>query len=549
MKKNDLYGNQEIEKILKEKMNELSSSVDCFDKISARAFPEKNPDFSDCELTVTDLENVTGKRRPVPVLKWVSAAAVIVICVGVLPKTALMNNLRNSLVKKSDKRSYSEIICEINKETADNDYMIYDVPLDYYSKNDVLVTPFFRCPFENKVDANERVRIFVKTCGGFHTNQVYAVEYSGEYDEANFKAAAESKAKFTEKETKQLESSDIISFNYNCVADAQYAFDTDKEGNLTDKNGNIISAASFSTVTYFKNREEQINPITSDILYYHLGTTENAPEYFYDIRSSYIDGIEIKNMDIPENLWESSVYSNGVSAFPSEKDNDENYGGFTKTKLFLDYDERYGIGESTLYYMNPPESFVADETAADEKITETITASLENIYQAEVVSKDEIACIAAPYNELVRNTMAVYIPYNRITNNDYSALTLESSIDGGNRNYIYLSSNGNSLKTVDMNYEEREYELQLNSENLEQLVLSIEEKIEAGGLSESELDNLNIKMENLNQQIAALQNYQIALEAQRNMEEAEKMRKVEEDMQAQKDALQRLTTDAVEYDE
>lgn len=45
MKKNDLYGNQEIEKILKEKMNELSSSVDCFDKISARAFPEKDPDF------------------------------------------------------------------------------------------------------------------------------------------------------------------------------------------------------------------------------------------------------------------------------------------------------------------------------------------------------------------------------------------------------------------------------------------------------------------------------------------------------------------------
>ncbi len=549
MKKNDLYGNQEIEKILKEKMNELSSSVDCFDKISARAFPEKNPDFFDCELTVTDLENVTGKRRPVPVLKWVSAAAAIVICVGVLPKTALMNNLRNSLVKKSDKRSYGEIICEINKETADNDYMIYDVPLDYYSKNDVLVTPFFRCPFENKVDANERVRIFVKTCGGFHTNQVYAVEYSGEYDEANFKAAAESKAKFTEEETKQLESSDIISFNYNCVADAQYAFDTDEEGNLTDKNGKTISAASFSTITYFKNDENQINPITSDILYYHLGTTENAPEYFYDIRSSYIDGIEIKNMDIPENLWESSVYSNGVSAFPSEKDNDENDGGFTKTKLFLDYDERYGIGESTLYYMNPPESFAADETAADEKITETITASLENIYQAEVVSKDEIACIAAPYNELVRNTMAVYIPYNRITNNDYSALTLESSINEGNRNYIYLSSNGNSLKTVDMNYEEREYELQLNSENLEQLVLSIEDKIESGGMSESELEKLNIEMENLNQQIAALQNYQIALEAQRNMEEAEKMRKVEEDMQAQKDALQRLTTDAVEYDE
>lgn len=541
MKKNDLYGNQEIEKILKEKMNELSSSIDCFDKISARAFPEKNLDFSDCELTVTDLENVTGKRRPVPVLKWVSAAAAIVICVGILPKTALMNNLRNSLVKKSDKRSYSEIICEINKETADNDYMIYDVPLDYYSKNDVLVTPFFRCPFENKGDANERVRIFVKTCGGFHTNQVYAVEYSGEYDEANFKAAAESKAKFTEEEIKQLESSDIISLNYNCVADAQYAFDIDEEGNLTDKNGESISAASFSIMTYFKDGEEQISSITSDILYYHLGTTEYVSEYFYDIRSSYIDGIEIKNMDIPENLWESSVYSNGVSAFPCKKDNDENDGGFTKTKLFLDYDKRYGIEESTLYYMNASASFVSDETDADKKITETMTVSLETIYQAETVSKDEIACIAAPYNELVRNTMAVYIPYDRIPNNDNTALTLESSIDGEKRNYIYLSSNGDSLKAADMNYEEKEYELQLNSEKLEQIVLDIEDKIKYEELRETEREKLNIEMENLKQQIAELQNYQIALEAQRNREEEEKIRKAEEDMQ-------RLTTNTVTYE-
>lgn len=549
MKKNDLYGNQEIEKILKEKMNELSSSVDCFDKISARAFPEKDPDFSDCELTVTDLENVTGKRRHIPVLKWVSAAAALVICVGILPKTALMNNLRNSLVKKCDKRSYSEIINEINKETAANDYMIYDIPLDYYSKNDVLVTPFFRCPFENKIDGNERVRIFIKTCGGIQTNQLYAVEYSGEYDEANFNAAAESKAKFTEEETKRLESSNIALFNYNCAADAQYAFDTDEEGNLTDKNGSVISAASFSTATYFKNSEEQINPITSDVLYYHLGTTEYAPEYFYDIRSSYIDGTEIKDLDIPENLWEASVYSNGVSAFPGEKSSDENNGGFTKTQLFPDNDEKYTIKETELYYMNPSLSFVSDETDADVKITETITVSLENIYQAETVSTEEIACVAVPYNDLARNNMAVYIPYDRISNNDYSALALESSADKENRNYIYLSSGEDSLKKVDMNYEEQEYELQLDSEEFEKIILNIEDKIEAGGLSESELDNLNIKMENLKQQIAALQNYQIALESQREMEDAEKMRKAEEDLQANIDAMQPQTQNAVEYDE
>lgn len=80
-------------------------------------------------------------------------------------------------------------------------------------------------------------------------------------------------------------------------------------------------------------------------------------------------------------------------------------------------------------------------------------------------------------------------------------------------------------------------------------VLNIEDKIEAGGLSESELDNLNIKMENLKQQIAALQNYQIALESQREMEDAEKMSKAHEELQANIDAMQPQTQNAVEYDE
>ena len=68
-KKNDIVGEQEFEKHLKEKMNELSSSVKCFDKISSRAFPEKDSDFSDSECTVIDLENVTGRHRAAPFQK------------------------------------------------------------------------------------------------------------------------------------------------------------------------------------------------------------------------------------------------------------------------------------------------------------------------------------------------------------------------------------------------------------------------------------------------------------------------------------------------
>ncbi|GEM_PF-562146 len=555
MKKNDLYGNQEIEKILKEKMNALSSSVDCFDKISARAFPEKNPDFSDCELTVTDLENVTGKRRHFPILKWVSAAAAVVICVGVLPKTALMNNLRNSIVKKSDKKSYSEIVCEIKKETADDDYMMYDIPLDYYSKNDVLITPAFSCPFENSGDENTRVRIFIRVCGGVFTNQLYAVEYSGEYAENNFIAVAESNAKFTEEELKELESSSYMMnlINYDCVEDAMYAFDTDSEGNLIDKNGNIVSAASFGVVSYFKDDENRINSVTSSILYYHIGIDENVSEYFYDINAAYIDGTEIKKFDIPENSWKESVYSNGVSAFPDE---DENNGGFTRTQLFLSEEEKYNSGSIELYYMNPAVGYqVNAESETDEKTTEIITVYLTDDEATDVY--DEIASVAGPYNLLLRNNMAVYIPYERISNSNNNVLAMQSSINNEIINFVSIDeiddeNGGYQWKTVTQNYEETLYSVKENIEALQKNVIDSENKIKSEMLTTEETDKLENSIDKQNRQIEILENYQKALEAQIEaeaaLEEENRRQNAEEDMRKLMEEAQSSTAYAAAYE-
>lgn len=540
MKKNDLYGNQEIEKMLKEKMNALSSSVDCFDKISARAFPEKNPDFSDCELTVTDLENVTGKRRHFPILKWASAAAALVVCIGVLPKMAMMNNLRNSLVKKSDKKCYNEIVCEIKKETADGDFMIYDIPLDYYSKNDVLVTPAFNCPFENSGNENTRVRIFIRVCGGVFTNQVYAVEYSGEYAENNFIAVAESNAEFTDKEIKELELSSYIMdlANYECVDDAQYAFDTDPDGNLTDKNGNIVSAASFGVVSYFKDDENRINSVTSNILYYHIGIDENVSEYFYDINASYIDGTEIKKFDIPENPWKESVYSNGVSAFPDE---DENDGGFTRKQLFLSDEEKYNSGSTELYYVNPAIGYmVNDESETDEKTTEIITVYLtDDESPDEYDEQNKIASVARPYDLLLRNGMAVYIPYGKILKSDNKALAMQSSINNENINFVYIDEiedlNGEyQHKSMKRNYEETLYSIKESTEILRQEVEDNEEKIKSEKLAIEETEKLENSIEKQNQQIEILENYQNVLEAALEESKVQK----EEDMQKMMEALQ-----------
>ena len=53
----------EFEKYLKEKLDDLSESVDCFDKIAKKAYLNKNSKLEDNYLTVTELENVTGKRH------------------------------------------------------------------------------------------------------------------------------------------------------------------------------------------------------------------------------------------------------------------------------------------------------------------------------------------------------------------------------------------------------------------------------------------------------------------------------------------------------
>ena len=127
MKKNEPINDQDIKNILKEKMDGLSANVDCFDKISARAFPDKSEDFSDSELTVSDLENVTGKRRAVPVLKWVSAAAAAALIIGILPKTAMVNSFKRQLEREKSRKVYRDIISELKEQTESGEYMSFDI--------------------------------------------------------------------------------------------------------------------------------------------------------------------------------------------------------------------------------------------------------------------------------------------------------------------------------------------------------------------------------------------------------------------------------------
>ena len=302
----------EIEEILRKKMNELSDSVDCFDRISERVFAENKFDLSDEGDVVSDVENITGKSRAPRIIKWVAAAAAAAAAVAVIPQTSIGRHIFFDMRRSTQDDAFTEIIEELEKELEKGEYKYSykDVPLDYYIENDVLVTPLFCCPFEDCGKEDAKVRIFTRQIDGIDTTQVYAVLYSGTYTENNFIAAAESKYKFTVKEmTAEYDS------KYPLLTSAEAAvemyFSTDETGMIKDSNGNDVSAASFCNTAIVKGKQGT-KKISSEIVIWH----SNESEYFYDI----ITHNDIEEYISRNEMWKNSVYFNGNISFPKESE-------------------------------------------------------------------------------------------------------------------------------------------------------------------------------------------------------------------------------------
>ncbi|MDO4864777.1 MAG: hypothetical protein Q4A05_11470 [Ruminococcus sp.] len=326
--KNENIGNSDLEKVLKDKMNELSDSVDCFDKISARAFPEKDPNFSESGYTVSDLENVTGRPEHGKILRWAALAAAVVLCIVFVPKTGIVRHILSNL-GGGVKHDFTQIVEEIDAETELHQYQQLDVPLEYYLKNDVLVTPLFSCPFEDSGKEDAMVRIFIRETGAgqftnFDTAQVYAVEYIGEYSEENIIAAAKSIYSFTDAD---LEEPRIRSGSIDFAGAAvtlNFAPDKDNEY-LHDKDGDAVSVANQSYGCYIMYDGKTVWTTTS-VLYGHKGTGYSE-EYFYDTVTAF--GGEIISLPDRQAMWEESLYYDGTSALPKETGSN-----FTRTELF-----------------------------------------------------------------------------------------------------------------------------------------------------------------------------------------------------------------------
>lgn len=309
----------DFEKELKLKMDELASSVDCFDKISQRAFPNSASDYEDYEDTVSELEYNSSRHKRIRISSLIAAAAAVAVCLFFLAKPdGFVDNVLSNIGGKSDKQIYRSLLAEIRDEVENNPYNIYDLTLEEYIKNDILVNPLYGCPFDDSDKGNLRVRVFVKTCGEIETNQIYAVEYEGDYDNGNFIAAADTKAKFTAEEIadniRDKEKWNTTTYTSTMLGYAENLFTFGSDGNIVNESGESVSAAGFSYNCIYKSGSEII-PLRTDVLYWH---TNGSDAYSYDLRAENVEDYYSKftsdDLLAIENEWNHMVFYNGSSA-------------------------------------------------------------------------------------------------------------------------------------------------------------------------------------------------------------------------------------------
>ena len=341
MMKDNRNFNSEFEELLKSRMNELADSVDCFDKISKRAYPRSETGFTDEGITVCELENVTGRKNFFRFMPAVAIMAACALCLFFLPKNSSFVEFVSSHFGKSDEKAYREIISEIKEETDESTYRIYDLPLKEYISKDILVTPLFSCPFEKNENENLSVRLFIRMCGSIPTNQVYAVVYEGSYDDGDYIAAAESTAKFTDEEINELaESLRVLGVPSSALRVDNKFFGT-KGSSFTDTEGNSITLAGFDFNCIYK-QGDKTSFITGSTAYYAPDSNNEDATHYYDIEavSSYSQiGNAVNVLDLSEAskfydasaMWANVLYFNGDSARAESELSD-----FVQKELFTD---------------------------------------------------------------------------------------------------------------------------------------------------------------------------------------------------------------------
>lgn len=363
---NENKNGSSFEEMLRKQMKALSDNVDCYDEIVSKVFPERSISYSSGGFIdpEEETETVPPKKHISAVIKFGAAAAAVLIAFALVPKHITIESMKRDSGKEAALMSYKELLTDLKKAENDaSNYTVFEMSLEDYARNDVLIDPLFRCPFdtENMIDA--KVKLFIRKNLYFNTNEAYAVEYTGDYNENNFIAIASSGVKFTEKELSEFDSmyENEAAEAYLktlfcpegerlCGIAAEHHFKGAENGGLTDLDGNPVSAAAYSFTTLYKD-DDGIKPVSTSVLYYHDNTeTKENPDFRFDTFSFYEDKATDAVVEFePESNfggWEACVYYDGISAFPDENALEENH-----EELFTDLNDIPESGE--LEYIMP----------------------------------------------------------------------------------------------------------------------------------------------------------------------------------------------------
>lgn len=374
----------EFEKQLREKLDRLSDSVDCFDKIAEKAYSESdNADFYEDDFSVSGVENVTYTSKKRFRFAYVIAVMLVISVIVCIPTLKLTNLFGSDT--KSYKERYNELLEELEYELNEYTYIYNDYNMEDFNHLSLFINPLYNYQYDIDNTDNRYVRVYTKLLTNdvikttdlglynrfYRTNQIYLVEYEDYYDENNIISIIDSDAKFNHDDIEECMNQNIHEFdlyinevNHDFLDIINMNFLSDDKDTISLMfKENTVTASSFVYKSFYK-LNGKIYPMLTDTLLLNLS---NNYSYSYEIRCSYIenDG-KICDFDTSwlVNQWNKigCKYNNRVSKL---KEND-NFIKFSEKGMNLKSDGYIceylptTLAKNTFYYLKNDEEIASE---------------------------------------------------------------------------------------------------------------------------------------------------------------------------------------------
>lgn len=351
MKNSDNNFEKSFEKELAQKMNELSDSVNCFDRIAKKAFPSDNTVSEDGYYSESGLENITGKKHFsfIPVL-----TTVFVLFLGsFLVIQGSFKEFFCNIKQHNDEyyNTFSDLKSELDYELKSFNYNFYDLSYDDYVMNISCINPLINKELI-KQDENTKVRIYTKTFqinqNRTETNQIYIVQYINDYCDENIISITDTKAKFNTEDqynatpipNKSLTWDNVIypdmfsSYSFSKVDEMDNNFQINYRFLYKEEESGKIYDLFTSGLFWFERRNVAEDVKHYDMVSFYTPTNEpNAEKYYnididdlwndtvyqYEEPMGFDDNSE-KNLFVKEDISKSIIDEQGIDIFINNND-------------------------------------------------------------------------------------------------------------------------------------------------------------------------------------------------------------------------------------